>query len=265
MHVAWEDVKAYADWAGLDLPTEAEWEFAARGGLTEAEYAWGEEFEPGGRAMANTWRGRFPFENLKPGHERRTSRVGRYPPNGYGLHDMIGNVWEWTSDWWSSNPGAGVASPCCAVGGPARPREASIDTRVPGIRIPRKVLKGGSHLCAAVLLPPLPARGAPCPPRRHLDLPRGLPLRSPPELIVGRRRGSVGRGAPTSSLGVPASPFRGSSSAPCGSRRWRPAGRYPARWGYGRPAISAASANSRASRIAAAKRSQISFFNPGCG
>ncbi|HEY2356063.1 MAG TPA: formylglycine-generating enzyme family protein [Phenylobacterium sp.] len=149
VHVAWEDVKAYADWAGLDLPTEAEWEFAARGGLAEAEYAWGDEFEPDGRAMANTWRGRFPFENLKPGHERRTSRVASYPANGYGLYDMIGNVWEWTSDWWSSNPGEGVASPCCSASGPGDLREASVDTRVPGIRIPRKVLKGGSHLCAA--------------------------------------------------------------------------------------------------------------------
>jgi formylglycine-generating enzyme required for sulfatase activity len=149
VHVAWDDARAYADWAGLDLPTEAEWEFAARGGLAEAEYAWGDTFEPGGKAMANTWRGGFPFENLKPSAERRTSKVGAYPPNGYGLYDMIGNVWEWTSDWWSATPGQGAASPCCSAGDPAESqREASIDTRLPGIRIPRKVLKGGSHLCA---------------------------------------------------------------------------------------------------------------------
>lgn len=148
VHVAWADVEAYARWAGKELPTEAEWEFAARGGLDGAEYAWGEELRPGGQAMANTWQGRFPFETLKRGGAFRTSRVGAFPANGYGLHDMIGNVWEWTQDWWSTTA-AKAASPCCA---PRNPRggsaEDSLDRHCPGGEIPRKVLKGGSHLCA---------------------------------------------------------------------------------------------------------------------
>jgi formylglycine-generating enzyme required for sulfatase activity len=148
VHVAWADVAAYAIWAGKDLPTEAEWEFAARGGLEGAEYAWGEELEPGGRIMANTWKGGFPHEIRKAGNAFRTSRVGLFPPNGYGLSDMIGNVWEWTKDWWST-PGPRVPSPCCAPHNPAGGSlEGSFDPRQPEIAIPRKVLKGGSHLCA---------------------------------------------------------------------------------------------------------------------
>jgi formylglycine-generating enzyme len=122
VHVAWSDVEAYARWAGKELPTEAEWECAARGGLDGATYAWGDDFAPGGRLMANTWQGEFPIENtLRDGYEG-TSPVGAFPPNGYGLHDMIGNVWEWTADWYDDDP---AATP-----------------------IPRKVAKGGSHLCA---------------------------------------------------------------------------------------------------------------------
>jgi sulfatase modifying factor 1 len=148
VHVAWPDVEAYAHWAGKDLPTEAEWEFAARGGLDDAEYAWGDEMQPGGRIMANTWQGRFPHESLKPGGAFRTSRVGAFAANGYGLRDMIGNVWEWTHDWWSTSAVA-TSSPCCAPRNPVGGREDdSIDPRIPDIPIPRKVLKGGSHLCA---------------------------------------------------------------------------------------------------------------------
>jgi formylglycine-generating enzyme required for sulfatase activity len=148
VHVAWTDVEAYAGWIGKDLPTEAEWEFAARGGLEGAEYAWGDELQPGGRAMANTWIGPFPYKSLKRSHGFRTTPVGAYPGNGYGLCDMIGNVWEWTQDWWST-PGPAAPSPCCAPRNPRGGRaEDSHDPRLPDIRIPRKVLKGGSHLCA---------------------------------------------------------------------------------------------------------------------
>jgi sulfatase modifying factor 1 len=140
VHVAFADAEAYADWAGKELPTEAEWELAARGGLAGAEYAWGYEFTPRGRQMANTWQGEFPFENtLDDGYEG-TSPVGRFPPNGYGLSDMIGNVWEWTTSWYTSNH---ATSPCCA----GDLRAASVDP-FDSARIPRRVMKGGSHLCA---------------------------------------------------------------------------------------------------------------------
>jgi sulfatase modifying factor 1 len=146
VHVAWTDVEAYAAWAGKDLPTEAEWEFAARGGLDRSEYAWGDEFMPGGVPMANTWQGPFPYGNDLLDGYLRTSPVGTFPANGYGLVDMIGNVWEWTSDWFQArHPPA--TSPCCA---PVNPRGGDEhDSVAPGeLPIPRKVLKGGSHLCA---------------------------------------------------------------------------------------------------------------------
>ncbi len=149
IHVAYEDALAYARWAGKDLPTEAEWEFAARGGLDGAEYAWGDEFTPGGKQMANTWQGEFPHQNLMSDGFERTSPVGRFPPNGYGLHDMIGNVWEWTTDWWSDRHPGEPAKACCIPQNPRGGNEAdSYDPRQPAIRIPRKVVKGGSHLCA---------------------------------------------------------------------------------------------------------------------
>jgi formylglycine-generating enzyme required for sulfatase activity len=148
VHVAWIDVEAYARWAGKEIPTEAEWEFACRGGLDGAEFAWGDELRPDGRIMANTWIGRFPHEHLKPRHGFRTTPVGTFEPNGYGLYDMIGNVWEWTCDWWSTRA-AKATSPCCTPRNPiGGAREDSCDPRLPDIRIPRKVLKGGSHLCA---------------------------------------------------------------------------------------------------------------------
>ncbi|MGH9480673.1 MAG: SUMF1/EgtB/PvdO family nonheme iron enzyme, partial [Terriglobales bacterium] len=139
VHLAFSDVAAYAAWAGRQLPSEAEWEFAARGGLDAAAFAWGEEFTPGGRHMANTWQGEFPWQNQARDGFERTSPAGSFPPNGYGLVDMIGNVWEWTTDWY--HPRSGTDQPCCA-------EAASVDPRTPEIRIPRKALKGGSHLCA---------------------------------------------------------------------------------------------------------------------
>src|SRR3954453_22721897 len=95
VHVAYEDVEAYATWAGKQIPTEAEWEFAARGGLDGALFPWGDEHAPNGRAMANTWQGEFPWQNLALDGYDGTSPVGTFPPNGYGLYDMTGNVWEW--------------------------------------------------------------------------------------------------------------------------------------------------------------------------
>ena len=147
VHVAYEDVEAYAKWAGKELPTEAEWEFASRGGLDAAEYVWGDEFAPGGKMMANTWQGEFPWENLKTDGFERTAPVGSFPPNGYGLYNMAGNVWEWTSDWYQEH--SQVAQTCCASFNPrGGERERSSDPRTPDIKIPRKVMKGGSHLCA---------------------------------------------------------------------------------------------------------------------
>jgi len=153
VQVAYADVEAYAKWAGKDLPTEAEFEFAARGGLDDADYAWGDELAPGGAMMANYWQGLFPFANQMLDGWERTSPVGTYPSNGYGVFDMIGNTWEWTSDWWSDNPGASkkkAGQSCCTVSNPRGGRlKDSFDPDQPRVRIGRKVLKGGSHLCAA--------------------------------------------------------------------------------------------------------------------
>ena len=148
VHVSFTDSQAYAAWAGKELPTEAEWEYAARGGLDAAEFAWGDSLTPDGRHMANTWQGAFPHQNTCDDGFEGTSPVTAFPQNGYGLHDMIGNVWEWTSDWWSDRHGA-PTSPCCAPQNPrGGPEQASYDPCQPEIKIPRKVLKGGSHLCA---------------------------------------------------------------------------------------------------------------------
>jgi formylglycine-generating enzyme len=154
-HVAYMDAVAYAAWAGKELPTEPEWEFAARGGLEGATYAWGDEFAPRGRMMANTWQGNFPVHNdLLDGYDR-TSPVGKFPPNGYGLVDMTGNVWEWTSqDYTSSHAGAATTvhdattvgrASCC---GPHREPPVAPSSQRPAGEPSVKVIKGGSHLCA---------------------------------------------------------------------------------------------------------------------
>lgn len=149
VHVTAADAEAYASWAGKRLPTEAEWEFAARGGLDGADYAWGPELQPGDDPLANYWQGRFPFENTLDDGFVRTSPVGSFPANGYGFVDMIGNAWEWTSDWYRSVNAESSTRPCCV---PTNPRggtqEESYDAHSAGPRIPRRVLKGGSHLCA---------------------------------------------------------------------------------------------------------------------
>jgi formylglycine-generating enzyme required for sulfatase activity len=148
VHVAYRDVKAYAKWAGKELPTEAEWEFAARGGLEGAEFAWGDQLNPGDRHMANTWQGEFPWHNECIDGYERTSPVTAFPPNGYDLYDMIGNVWEWTTDWYQSSPQPDRPNTCCHVSNPRGGTETGSVDPNDSSRIPRKVLKGGSHLCA---------------------------------------------------------------------------------------------------------------------
>ena len=142
VHVALIDVEAYCTWAGTALPSENEWEFAARAGFDNAEFAWGDEFEPGGVPQANTWQGTFPYHNSLKDGWLRTSPVRTFGRNRYGLYDMIGNVWEWTTDWWSEGGQEAETETCCTV---KRTASASADDP---LKIPRRVLKGGSHLCA---------------------------------------------------------------------------------------------------------------------
>jgi formylglycine-generating enzyme required for sulfatase activity len=131
VHVAFEDAQTYAEWAGMELPTEAEWEVAARGGLSHTTYVWGDEPEPPSQRLANYWHGEFPY--LPDTGYGQAAPVGSFPPNGYGLFDMAGNVWEWTADFYAADR----STSCCAE-----------ESRDPDSHVPRRVIKGGSFLCA---------------------------------------------------------------------------------------------------------------------
>jgi len=144
VHVAYADAEAFARWAGLRLPTEAEWECAARGGRAGAIYPWGDEFRPAGRWMANTWQGRFPVQDTAEDGFAGIAPVGRYPANPYGLHDMSGNVWEWCRDWYRPDTYARDARGGVAAN-PQGPAD-SFDPREPGQ--PKRVQRGGSFLCS---------------------------------------------------------------------------------------------------------------------
>jgi sulfatase modifying factor 1 len=146
--VAYEDAEAYAAWAGKTIPTEAEWEFAARGGLEGARFVWGDEFAPRGRMQANTWQGDFPWQNTLDDGFEGTSPVRTFAPNGYGLYDMAGNVWEWTDDFFTSRHVDAVEHACCAPHNPRTAVPQDVAAGQPGAHIPRRVIKGGSHLCA---------------------------------------------------------------------------------------------------------------------
>lgn len=150
VHITSADAEAYAAWACKQLPGEREWERAARGGLSGCDYAWGDELHPGGRAMANTWQGSFPHHNTRFDGYAGTSPVGSFPANPYGLVDMIGNVWEWTRDWYQHGHAPGQehvpADSCCLAAEQARMN--SIDPQSEHGSMPRRVVKGGSYLCA---------------------------------------------------------------------------------------------------------------------
>jgi len=144
IQIAWEDAVAYAKWADKRLPTEAEFEFAARGGLDRNRYAWGNELKPGGKWAANIWQGRFPWKNRKEDGFERTSPVRAFPANGFGLYDMGGNVWQWCSDWYRPDYFEELAKQG-VVKNPQGP-ESSFDPQEPGM--PKRVQKSGSFLCS---------------------------------------------------------------------------------------------------------------------
>jgi formylglycine-generating enzyme required for sulfatase activity len=139
VHICYDDALAYANWVGKRLPTEAEWEFAARGGLDRKPFTWGDEFQPGGKPMANTWQGEFPNKNTLADGYAGTAPVGSFPPNGFGLYDMSGNVWEWCADWYQPK--------YLDILAPRNPRgpASSLDPNEPGVA--KRVQRGGSYLC----------------------------------------------------------------------------------------------------------------------
>jgi formylglycine-generating enzyme required for sulfatase activity len=144
VHIAYQDAEAYAKWAGKRLPTEAEFEFAQRGGMERKPYAWGNELNPGGKFMANTFQGHFPEKNTKEDGHERAAPVASFPPNPYGLYDMAGNVWEWTSDWYRHDYYQTLVSQGPLARNPQGPSD-SFDPSEPGVK--KKVHRGGSFLC----------------------------------------------------------------------------------------------------------------------
>ena len=191
VHVTYADAEAYASWAGKELPTEAEWEYAARGGLDGAEFAWGEELCPDGRQMVNHWQGEFPWQNLLEDGYEWTAPVGSFPANGYGLHEMTGNVWEWTTDWYQEH--SRIEHACCTLVNPrGAERDASIDPPRAAAAHSTQGDEGRLVPVRAELLSALSTGRAHGAGDRHLDLPPGISLHRP----VGRRLGSGRHGDP---------------------------------------------------------------------
>ena len=187
VHVACEDAEAYAAWAGKELPTEAEWEYAARGGLEGAAFAWGDEHFPDGKPQANTWQGEFPWQNLRlDGHEG-TSPVGEFPPNGYGLYDMTGNVWEWTSDWYVPRHTRRRREPVLRPDQPTSDlARRELQPRPTRRTHPSPCDQGRVSPLRSELLPPVPPGSATAADDRHLDGASRLSLHRAPTRCLPR-------------------------------------------------------------------------------